>query len=79
MTVYEHLEKIGILINIYRIFPRIALFWLMYVGTKVFCWSLDVFNTKEATITQIEWFVAGTLFMIITGFTVYMRTGPSQK
>jgi hypothetical protein len=57
-------------LNKYRVFPRIALLWLIWVGTDAYLWAKSVIQPEDA-----QWFSNLVIGAVILGLTGYMNTG----
>jgi len=60
-------------INNYRVFPRIALLWLLWVGTDAYLWTKDNLTPEDA-----QWFGNLVIGAVIMGLFAYMNTGRSK-
>jgi len=57
-------------LNDYRIFPRIALIWLLWVGTDAYQWTKANLQPSD-----VQWFGNLVLGAVIAGLFAYMNTG----
>jgi hypothetical protein len=62
--------KFDELLNSYRVFPRIALIWLLYVGWDSYHWAKLII--PEADVAN---FTNAIIAAIILGLFAYMNTG----
>lgn len=58
------------LLNDYRVFPRLALCWLLWVGTDAYLWTKDNLQADDA-----QWFGNMVIGAVIMGLFAYMNTG----
>lgn len=61
------------LLNEYRVFPRIALLWLLWIGTDAYQWTKSNITPEDA-----QWFGNLVLGAVIAGLFAYMNTGRNR-
>ena len=57
-------------LNEYRVFPRIALGWLIIIGTDAYMWTKDNLQADDT-----QWFGNLVIGAVIMGLFAYMNTG----
>jgi hypothetical protein len=57
-------------LNKWRVFPRLALCWLLWVGTDAYLWTKDNLQPDDT-----QWFGNLVIGAVIMGLFAYMNTG----
>lgn len=60
-------------VNDWRVFPRLALVWLLCIGTDAYWWAKENVQADD-----VQWFVNLTVGAVIAGVFGYMKTGLSN-
>lgn len=61
-------------INDYRVFPRIALAWLIWVGHDAYTWTKSHLQPDD-----VQWFGNLVIATVIAGLFAYLNTGSRRE
>lgn len=61
-------------INDYRVFPRIALLWLIWMANDAYHWTKDHLQPGD-----VQWFGNLVIATVIAGLFAYLNTGSRRE